>query len=66
MARHDGHKVSKLALFGAAAPAFTIRLDFPYGKTVEEVNKLHRRYLCRPTKYAAWVWQYFLRPFPDN
>lgn len=40
MARHGGHKVAKLALLGAAAPAFTKRQGYPYGKTKEEVNKL--------------------------
>jgi non-heme chloroperoxidase len=40
MTRHAGHKVCKLALFGAAAPVFTRRPDFPYGLTKEEVNKL--------------------------
>lgn len=40
MARYAGHKVSKLALFGAAAPSFTRRTDYPYGMTKEEVNKL--------------------------
>ena len=32
--------MAKLALIGAAAPVFTRRSDFPYGITVEEVNKL--------------------------
>jgi non-heme chloroperoxidase len=40
MARHAGHKVSKLALLAAAAPVFTQRPDYPYGITKEEVNKL--------------------------
>ena len=31
MARHKGERVSKLALFGAAAPSFTKRPGFPYG-----------------------------------
>jgi non-heme chloroperoxidase len=49
MARHTGHKISKLALLGAAAPAFTQRPDYPYGKTKEEVNKLiEETYTDRP------------------
>ena len=31
MARHKNERVSKLALFGAAAPSFTKRQGFPYG-----------------------------------
>ncbi len=31
MARHNEHKVSKLALFAAAAPSLTMRPYFPYG-----------------------------------
>ncbi|CAM2868379.1 alpha/beta hydrolase [Paenibacillus sediminis] len=40
MARHAGYQVSKLALVGAAAPVYTRRPDFPYGRTKEEANKL--------------------------
>ncbi|MFZ7101762.1 MAG: alpha/beta fold hydrolase [Peptococcaceae bacterium] len=40
MGRHNGYRVSKLALFAAAAPSFTIRPDFPYGLPREEVTKL--------------------------
>lgn len=40
MARHEGYKVAKLALLGAAAPVFTHRPNYPFGKTKEEVNKL--------------------------
>lgn len=40
MARHDGHRIAKLALLGAAAPVFTRRPDFPHGMTSEDVNKL--------------------------
>jgi non-heme chloroperoxidase len=40
MARHSGNGVSKLALFGAAAPSVTIRPDFPYGVPKEDVTKL--------------------------
>lgn len=41
MARHNGYGVSKLALYGAAAPSLTSRPDFQYGlPTKEEVTKL--------------------------
>ena len=40
MARHNGYGVSKLALFGAAAPSLTMRPDFPYGLPKEEVTML--------------------------
>lgn len=40
MARHNGYGVSKLALFGAAAPSITMRPDFPYGLPKEDVTKL--------------------------
>jgi non-heme chloroperoxidase len=41
MAKHKGAHVSKLALFGAAAPVWTKREDFPYGLwTKDDVNGL--------------------------
>jgi len=40
MARHKGYGVSKLALFGAAAPSLTMRPNFPYGLPKEAVTKL--------------------------
>lgn len=49
MARHKGYGVSKLALFGAAAPSFTNRPGFPYGFSKEEVAKLiQETYQDRP------------------
>ncbi|MDF2672879.1 MAG: alpha/beta hydrolase, partial [Clostridiales bacterium] len=49
MSRHEGYEVSKLALFGAAAPSVTIRPDFPYGLPKEEVTKIVREtYNDRP------------------
>ena len=38
MARHNGERVSRLALFGAAAPSFTKRPGFPYGIEPEAVD----------------------------
>ncbi|WP_410771217.1 alpha/beta fold hydrolase [Fontibacillus sp. BL9] len=40
MARHQGHGVSKLALFAAAAPSLTRRPDFPYGMPKEDVTQI--------------------------
>jgi len=37
MARHRGYKVSKLALWSAAAPSFTRRPDYPYGMTADQI-----------------------------
>lgn len=49
MARYHGSGVSKLALFGAAAPSLTMRADFPYGLPAEEVTKLvQTTYVNRP------------------
>ncbi|MDE7249611.1 MAG: alpha/beta hydrolase, partial [Lachnospiraceae bacterium] len=40
MERYNSFGVCKLILLSAAAPSFTRRPDFPYGKTVQEVNNL--------------------------
>ncbi|MBJ6361519.1 alpha/beta fold hydrolase [Paenibacillus sp. GCM10012307] len=49
MARHHGHRVSKLALVGAAAPVFTQRHDYAYGMTNEEMNdQIHAVMTDRP------------------
>ncbi|MBA9083699.1 non-heme chloroperoxidase [Fontibacillus solani] len=40
MARHAGYGVSRLALFGAAAPSVTQRPNFPYGQPKENVTAL--------------------------
>lgn len=40
MARHMQEHVSKLALFGAAAPSLTQQPNFPYGLPASEVSKL--------------------------
>jgi non-heme chloroperoxidase len=62
MSRHAGHKISKLALFGAAAPVFTQRPDYPYGKTKEEVNKLiQETYTNRPQMVADFGDIFFTR-----
>ncbi|WP_042170521.1 alpha/beta fold hydrolase [Paenibacillus gorillae] len=38
MARHADHRIRKLALLGAAAPAFTQREQYPYGMKREEAE----------------------------
>lgn len=49
MARHQGHGVSKLALFAAAAPSLIRRPDFPYGLTKEAVlDIIQGTYADRP------------------
>ncbi|MBF0544260.1 MAG: alpha/beta hydrolase [Candidatus Riflebacteria bacterium] len=40
MARHKNERVAKLALFGAAAPCFTKRPDFPYGHEPKAIDEL--------------------------
>lgn len=40
MNRYSGFGVCKLILLSAAAPCFAQRPDFPYGRTVQEVNGL--------------------------
>lgn len=40
MNRYNGFGVCKLILLSAAAPCFTQRPGFPYGKTMQEVNDL--------------------------
>ena len=40
MARHKGSRVSKLALFGAAAPVWTKREDYPHGLMKSEADAL--------------------------
>jgi len=65
MARHGGKGVSRLALFGAAAPSFVRRPDFPYGKTRDEVNALiEQGYRSRPTMLRAFGDMFFYRYVP--
>jgi pimeloyl-ACP methyl ester carboxylesterase len=40
VAKYKSNRVSKLALFGAAAPSWTQRKDYSYGFTTEAVNDL--------------------------
>lgn len=70
MARHKGYGVSKLALFGAAAPSFTMRSDFPYGLPKEEVTQLIKEtYEDRPKMLRRFnelfFFQYVSVPLSD-
>ena len=49
MARHQGHRISKLALLGAAAPCFTKREDFPFGIPKSAVDESYPTNLRRST-----------------
>ncbi|WP_228527894.1 alpha/beta fold hydrolase [Pararhodonellum marinum] len=40
VAKYDAAHISKLALFGAAAPVWTKRADYPYGFSKDDVNGL--------------------------
>ena len=67
MARHAGHKISKLALFGAAAPVFTKRPDYPYGKSKEEVDLLiQETYTNRPQMLAGFGDIFFARYLTES
>jgi len=70
MARHNGYGVSKLALFGAAAPSLTMRPDFPYGLPKEDVTKLiEATYNDRPKMLRdfgdIFLFQYATEPLSD-
>ncbi|MGH4121014.1 alpha/beta fold hydrolase [Clostridium sp.] len=70
MARHKGYGVSKLALFGAAAPSLTMRPDFTYGLPKEDVTKLiQQTYNDRPKMLRdfgdIFLFQYATQPLSD-
>lgn len=55
MARHEGYKVSKLILCGAAAPKFVKSPEHPHGMPVEQVNDLIAQcYVDRPAMLEAF------------
>lgn len=67
MARHNGHEIAKLALFGAAAPSFTKRSDFTYGKTKAEVNQMiEDTYTDRPNMLRGFGDVFFARYLTKN
>jgi non-heme chloroperoxidase len=56
MTRHEGRRVSKLALFGAAAPSWTKRDDYPYGINRSEVDTLIRAVRSdRPRLFSDFI-----------
>jgi non-heme chloroperoxidase len=58
--RHRGFKVSKLALLAAAAPSFTKREGYPYGKTTKEVDDLiAQAYKTRPQMVTDFGQNFF-------
>lgn len=70
MARHNGYGVSKLALFGAAAPSLTKSPDFPYGLPKEAVTALiEGTYNDRPQMLIdfgnMFLFQYATEPLND-
>lgn len=70
MARHNGYGVSRLALFGAAAPSITRRPEFPYGLPKEDVTKLiQEAYNDRPKMLRTFgdmfFFQYATEPLSD-
>lgn len=40
MARHNGFRVNRLVLMGAAAPSFVQRAGYPYGMTIQQMDTL--------------------------
>ena len=70
MARHNGYGVTKLALFGAAAPSLTRLPDFPYGLPKEDITKLiEETYSDRPKMLRdfgdIFLFQYATQPLSD-
>jgi non-heme chloroperoxidase len=67
MARHGEHQVSKLALFGAAAPSFTKRPDYPYGMPKSDVNKLiDQTFKDRPEMLSGFGQIFFSKYLTDS
>jgi len=63
MTRYSGYGVSKLALFGAAAPSLTMRPDFPYGLPKEDVTKIiQATYTNRPQMLRDVAPMFFYQP----
>lgn len=62
MARHGGYGVGRLALFGAAAPTFVKRPDFPYGHTRDEVcGLIEMGYSNRPSLLRTFRSMFFFQ-----
>ena len=66
MNRYKGFGVCKLILLSAAAPCFTKRPGFPYGKTVQEVDELiNLAQTDRPELCLNFSRQLFANPHPE-
>jgi len=62
MSRHNGHGVSKLALFAAAAPSLVQRPYFPYGlKTQAVTDIINGTYTDRPKMLRGFADMIFYR-----
>ena len=63
MSRHQGARIKKLALLGAASPCFTKREDFPYGIDKSAVDDLIRQtYKDRPSMLRNFSEIFFAAP----
>jgi non-heme chloroperoxidase len=63
MARHNGARIRKLPLLGAAAPCFTKRPDFPYGIDKSAVDGLiQQTYIDRPSMLKNFSQLFFHSP----
>jgi non-heme chloroperoxidase len=63
VARHQGSRISKLILLGAAAPCFTKRGDFPYGIDKAAVDDLiQQTYTDRPSMLKNFSEIFFANP----
>ncbi len=63
MSRYNGYGVSKLALFGAAAPSLTQQPNFPYGHTKEDITQIIDSGLKdRPKMLRDTAPMFFYRP----
>lgn len=64
--RHYGRRMGGLVLAAAAAPVFTKRPDFPFGKPLEQVNTLIAGlYRDRPKTVADNAMTFFAKPISE-
>lgn len=67
MGRHSGYGVSKLAVFGAAAPSFVERPGFQYGLPINDVNNLIlQTYNNRPQMLADLTKMFFFQKITQS
>ena len=63
MARHEGSRIAKLVLLGAAAPCFTKREDYPFGIDSSAVDDLIlQTYTDRPSMLKNFTEIFFANP----